>query len=174
MSQTLDKKPTADRDARVQQRSLVRRLMLRPEIGSLLGAIVIFFFFFAVADTFRTLPAQTTVLYASSTIGLMAVAVALLMIGGEFDLSAGVAVTTAALTASMFAFQMNATVWVGVAVGLVVALAIGFFNGYLVMTTGIPSFLVTLGTSGQQESIGVRASDRTFGQSRRCLVVWPS
>ncbi|CAM5399041.1 hypothetical protein SGRIM128S_09150 [Streptomyces griseomycini] len=34
------------------------------------------------------------VLYASSTIGIMAVPVALLMIGGEFDLSAGVPVTS--------------------------------------------------------------------------------
>ena len=33
-------------------------------------------------------------LYASSTIGIMAVPVALLMIGGEFDLSAGVLVTS--------------------------------------------------------------------------------
>jgi simple sugar transport system permease protein len=36
--------------------------------------------------------------------------------------------------------------WVGVAVSLVLALVIGFINGYLVVKTGIPSFLVTLGT----------------------------
>ena len=40
-------------------------------------------------------------LYASSTIGIMACAVALLMIGGEFDLSSGVAVTFSSLAASM-------------------------------------------------------------------------
>ena len=76
----------------------------------------------------------------------MAVAVALLMIGGEFDLSAGVAVTTSALIASMFSYQLTANVWVGVVVSLLVTLVIGFFNGYLVVKTGIPSFLVTLGT----------------------------
>jgi simple sugar transport system permease protein len=146
MSQTLDKQSTSARDERVQRRSLGRRVLLRPEIGSLLGAIVIFIFFYAIADTFRTLPGQVTVLYASSTIGIMAVGVALLMIGGEFDLSTGVAVTTAALTASMFAFQLSQNVWVGVLFALAVALGIGFFNGYLVIKTGIPSFLVTLGT----------------------------
>jgi simple sugar transport system permease protein len=146
MSQTLDRQPAADADDRTQRRSLTRRLIARPEIGSVIGAIVIFFFFLAVAPPFRGIPPQMTVLYASSTIGLMAVAVALLMIGGEFDLSAGVAVTTAALTASMFAYQMRANVWVGVFVALLVALAIGFFNGWLVMKTGIPSFLVTLGS----------------------------
>jgi simple sugar transport system permease protein len=85
-------------------------------------------------------------LYASSTIGMMAVAVALLMIGGEFDLSAGVAVTTAALTASMFSFQLGLNLWIGVVVALLVALGVGALNGYLVVRTGIPSFLVTLGT----------------------------
>jgi simple sugar transport system permease protein len=68
------------------------------------------------------------------------------MIGGEFDLSAGVAVTSSALVASMFSYQFTANMWVGVLVSLVVALLIGFINGYLVVKTGIPSFLVTLGT----------------------------
>src|SRR3954465_4929106 len=83
------------------ERSLISRLLGRPEIGALAAAIVIFAFFYAVAPPFRTLPALATVLSAPSTIGIVAVGVALLMIGGEFDLSAGVAVTTAALAAAM-------------------------------------------------------------------------
>ena len=78
--------------------------------------------------------------------GIPAIAVAVLMIGGEFDLSAGVAVTSSALVASMFSYQFTANMWLGVVVSLVVALGIGFVNGYLVVRTGIPSFLVTLGT----------------------------
>ncbi len=131
--------------ARVQ-RSLLSRILARPEVGALAAAIVIFAFFYAAAPTFRSLPAASTYLYASSTIGIVAVGVALLMIGGEFDLSAGVAVTTAALTAAMFCFQLSLNVWVGVLVSLAVALAIGALNGYLVVRTGIPSFLVTLST----------------------------
>jgi simple sugar transport system permease protein len=72
--------------------------------------------------------------------------VALLMIGGEFDLSAGVAVTASALVAAMLSYELSANMWVGVVVALVAALVIGFINGYLVVKTGIPSFLVTLGT----------------------------
>ncbi len=131
--------------ARVQK-SLLSRVLGRPEVGALAAAVAIFAFFYAVAPTFRTLPAASTYLYASSTIGIVAVGVALLMIGGEFDLSSGVAVTTAALTAAMFCYQLSLNVWVGVIVSLVVALAIGFLNGYLVVRTGIPSFLVTLST----------------------------
>ncbi|EGJ73873.1 putative ABC transporter sugar permease [Streptomyces sp. Tu6071] len=85
-------------------------------------------------------------LYAASTIGIMAVPVALLMIGGDFDLSAGVMVTTSALVSTMFSFQLTANTWVGVGVSLVVTLAIGFFNGYLRQRTKLPSFIITLGT----------------------------
>ncbi|MGY4745977.1 ABC transporter permease, partial [Streptomyces sp. ATMOS53] len=89
---------------------------------------------------------MANILYQSSTIGIMALPVALLMIGGEFDLSAGVAVISSALTASMLSYQLTTNVWVGVVVALLVSLAIGFFNGWLLVRTGLPSFLVTLGT----------------------------
>jgi simple sugar transport system permease protein len=150
MSQTVDvgtpPPPAPARDERVAQRSTLGRLLARPEIGALAGAIVIFIIFFIVAPPFRDPSSLATVLYVSSTYGIPAVAVALLMIGGEFDLSAGVAVTSSALVASMLSYQFSANMFVGVLVALVVALAVGFINGYLVVKTGIPSFLVTLGT----------------------------
>lgn len=137
---------TSARDDRVGKRPLIATLLSRPEVGSVLGAVVIFVLFLVVAPTFRNPASQGTVLYQSSTIGIMAVAVALLMIGGEFDLSAGVAVVSSGLTASMTAYQLHLNVWVGVVIALVVSLAIGAFNGWLLMRTGLPSFIITLGT----------------------------
>ena len=67
------------------------------------------------------------------------------MIGGEFDLSAGVLVTTAGLVNGMLCYQLGLNLWVGVD-HLADLLPSGFINGYLVMRTGIPSFLITLGT----------------------------
>jgi simple sugar transport system permease protein len=133
-------------DERVKERNRIQRLLIRPEMGALIGAIIIFIFFFFVAPPFRSPEALATVLYQSSTIGIMACAVALLMIGGEFDLSAGVAVTTSSLAASMLAYNLHLNLWLGTALALVLSLSIGFFNGYLVMRTKIPSFLITLGT----------------------------
>ncbi len=140
------KSPPPTEEVARPKKSLLSALLIRPEIGSVTAAIAIFVFFFAIAEPFRTLPALSTVLYASSSIGIVAVGVALLMIGGEFDLSAGVSVVTAALTASMFSYQLTANLWVGILVSLVVMLAVGFINGYLVVKTGIPSFLITLST----------------------------
>jgi simple sugar transport system permease protein len=122
------------------------RLLARPEIGALVAAVVIFIFFLIVAPAFRTAPAFFTVLYQSSTIGIVAVGVGMLMIGGEFDLSAGVLVTSAGLINAMFCYQLGINLWIGAILSLVFCLFVGFLNGYLVMRTGIPSFLITLGT----------------------------
>jgi simple sugar transport system permease protein len=147
MTQTLTAEPPSSTEpAPGIRRSVLKILLGRPEIGAIVAAVAIFVFFSIVADTFLRVSSQGTILYASSQIGIMAVGVALLMIGGEFDLSAGVAVITAALTASMLSYQFSANMWVGALVALAVMLAIGFVNGYLVVKTGIPSFLVTLGT----------------------------
>lgn len=134
----------ASRDTRAKERTLVGKIIRRPELASLLGAIVIFTLFVVVAPPFRTWDALATVLYASSTIGIMAVAVGLLMIGDEFDLSAGVAVTSTALTATMLNYNFHFNSWVGVGLSLLFALGVGALNGFLVTRTGIPSFLITL------------------------------
>ncbi|MCU7725025.1 ABC transporter permease [Actinoplanes sp. KI2] len=126
--------------------SLSNRLLARPEIGALVAAIIIFIFFLVAAPSFRSAESFFTVLYQSSVIGIVAVGVGLLMIGGEFDLSAGVIVYTAGLANSMFCWYFGINLWVGAILSLAFCLAIGFLNGYLVMRTGIPSFLITLGT----------------------------
>jgi simple sugar transport system permease protein len=157
MSDTLqaDVTPPPTHDERVGRRSGLARLLARPEAGALAGAIVIYIFFFIVAPPFRSAGSLSTVLYVSSVYGLMATPIALLMIGGEFDLSAGVAVTSSALTASLFSFEFTTNVWLGVAVALGVALLVGFINGWIVVNTGIPSFLVTLGTFFMLEGLNL-------------------
>ncbi|MFE5856776.1 ABC transporter permease [Streptomyces sp. NPDC056500] len=149
MSATAPSAPTREPgapDERLVHTSVLRTLMGRPELGSIVGALAVFVFFSFVADSFLQASSLSTVLYASSVIGIMAVPVALLMIGGEFDLSAGVLVTSSALVSSMFSYQMTANVWVGVFVSLLVTLAVGVFNGAMLTRTKLPSFIITLGT----------------------------
>ncbi|MET9373935.1 ABC transporter permease [Streptomyces sp. NPDC002992] len=133
-------------DERLLRTSPLKKLLARPELGAVVGAAAVFVFFSVVADSFLRASSLGTVLYAASTIGIMAVPVALLMIGGEFDLSAGVLVTSSALISSMFSYQMTANIWVGVGVSLLVTLAIGVFNGFMLTRTKLPSFIITLGT----------------------------
>ena len=152
------------RDERVKERNKLQRILIRPEMGAGIGAIGIFILFLVVAAPFREASSLATVLYASSTIGIMACGVALLMIGGEFDLSAGVAVTFSSLAASMLAYNLHLNLWVGAALSLVLALAVGFFNGYLVMKTKIPSFLITLSTFFMLAGVNLAVTKLVSGQ----------
>ena len=150
-------------DDRVTSRSVGARLLSRPEIGSLVGAVVILIFFAIAAEPFRDINHAGTILYGAALIGVMAVPVSLLMIGGEFDLSAGVAVTTSGLTAGIFAYQFSVNVWVAMIVSLAAALLIGAFNGWLLMRTGLPSFLVTLGTFFILQGLNIAVTRLTSG-----------
>ncbi|MFC3453942.1 ABC transporter permease [Amycolatopsis speibonae] len=137
---------TTTLDERIAKPRLLDRLVVRPEIGSLLGAVVVFLFFTVVTDQFFSGSGVATWLDDASTLGIMAVAVSLLMIGGEFDLSAGVMTASTALVTATLATEAGWNVWLALFASLVFALAVGAFNGWLVMRTGLPSFIVTLGT----------------------------
>jgi simple sugar transport system permease protein len=137
---------TVAQGERMARPSILKRAFSRPEFGSLVGAIVVLLFFGWRADTFLTTRGFANVLDPSATLGIMAVAVALLMIGGEFDLSAGVMVGATGTMFAMLAVNAGLNIWFAMAITLAFAVLIGLFNGFLVLRTSLPSFIVTLGT----------------------------
>jgi simple sugar transport system permease protein len=133
-------------DERVGDVGLLRRLLIRPELGAAVGLVVVFGFFASQSEVFRSPAGIANWLDPAATLGIMAVAIALLMIGGEFDLSAGVMTGTTGLILVTLATRYGFSVWTAMLVGLVVALAVGYANGMIVTRTRLPSFIVTLGT----------------------------
>lgn len=77
--------------------------------------------------------------------GLIALAMALLIISGEIDLSVAAIVALASTMMGM-AVQAGAGTPVLVLIGIVVGLGCGAFNGLLVTRLGLPSIVVTIGT----------------------------
>ncbi|WP_394824255.1 ABC transporter permease [Pendulispora albinea] len=133
-------------DERIADVGIARRLLARPELGAILGAVIIFAFFGSLSEVFRSPPGMANWLDPASTLGIMAIAVALLMIGGEFDLSAGVMTGTVGLTIGLLSSHYGCNVWLAILVALALALGLGFLNGYLTVRTGLPSFIITLGS----------------------------
>lgn len=149
--------------ARTMRQASWKMFLKKPEAGAFGGAIAVFIFFLAIAPSFRQLDPFFTVLYQSATIGIPAVAISLLMIGGEFDLSAGVAVTTSSLSASIFATEVAGNLWVGVIFALFVSLSIGWLNGFLLIKTKLHSFLVTLSTFLMLEGLNIAVTKLLTG-----------
>jgi simple sugar transport system permease protein len=133
-------------DERLAGSHRTARVLRRPEVGALAGAIAVFAFFALTTDSFVKASGASTWILTASTFGIMAVAVSLLMIGGEFDLSAGAMWGTTGLTTGILMTEWNVNVWLAILASLVLAIGIGVLNGVLVVRTGLPSFIVTLGT----------------------------
>jgi simple sugar transport system permease protein len=132
--------------ARSKQIPAWRRLLLRPEVGALFGVIIVWIVFAILAwdRGFVTARGAATYLEVAAQLGILAVAVALLMIAGEFDLSVGSMIGATGIIAALTATELGLNFWAGIVLALVFALAIGFVNGVVVVRTGLPSFIVTL------------------------------
>jgi simple sugar transport system permease protein len=135
-------------DDRLARTSRLRHLLVRPEMGALAGSILVWLFFALVAGRsgFLSLPGTATYLQVAAELGILAVAVALLMIGGEFDLSIGSVLGATGLIVAVLGAQYHWNIWLAALVAVLFAILVGVFNGYLVLRTGLPSFIITLGT----------------------------
>ncbi len=136
-----------NQDERVKETSTLRRLLRRPEAGAVAGAIVIWIYFaFAAGRDFYGASGLSLFLETASELGILTVAVTLLMISGEFDLSIGSTMGAATMASAIFATTYALPLPVAMLLSLIIALAIGFFNGLLVVRTKLPSFIITLGS----------------------------
>src|SRR5690348_15918447 len=145
-AQTAGPAPEPVKDERLANISTTARILRRPEIGALLACVIVAIFFWSQNALFLKLDGIANWTDVASTIGIPAVAVALLMIGGEFDLSAGVMTGSAGLMMGILATEVGMNIWIAIVLTLIAATAVGFINGYMVMTTKLPSFIVTLAT----------------------------
>ncbi len=127
----------------------LRRLLIRPETGAIAGSIAVWIFFAIVAGNsgFLTLRGTASYLSVAAELTIQAVPVALLMIGGEFDLSVGSTVGACGMLIAVLCTQFGWNIWLAIIAAFILAILIGILNGYLVIRTGLPSFIITLGTA---------------------------
>jgi simple sugar transport system permease protein len=139
-------RPGAEADERLRRVNPLRRLLVRPEMGAVAGSIAVWLFFALVAGSrgFLSLSGTSTYLSVAAELGILAVTVALLMIGGEFDLSIGSILGGCSMIVAILPAQFGWNIWAAIAVAFLFAFVVGFLNGYLVLRTGLPSFIITL------------------------------
>ncbi|MCY7419073.1 MAG: ABC transporter permease [Chloroflexi bacterium] len=132
--------------SRLRSESPLRRLFSRPEIGALIGAILVFiiFAFLAEKNGFLRPIGIAGYLQIAAQIGILGAPVALLMIAGEFDLSLGSMVGITSIFLALMITQYHLDPVLAVVLTFALALTLGATNGWLVVRTRLPSFLITL------------------------------
>lgn len=136
----------ADSPAGITAAARLRGIMLRPEFGVVLAAALIYAFFATIAggNGFLTEVATAGWITAAAEIGIIALGAGCLMIAGEFDLSIGAMVGASSAIMGIAVGQFGLSVWVAAALSLTFAVAVGLVNAVVVLTTRLPSFIVTL------------------------------
>ncbi|TYC75733.1 ABC transporter permease [Stappia sp. BW2] len=134
------------KDERIREMSPMRKALIRPELGAICGTILVFMFFLGIASDSGMFSPEGIINWGtvSAQFAIIAVGACLLMIAGEFDLSVGSMIGFSGIIIALISVQWGYPVWVGILVAFAMALAIGALNGYLVVKTGLPSFIVTL------------------------------
>jgi ribose/xylose/arabinose/galactoside ABC-type transport system permease subunit len=134
------------------------RFAKTPEAGAFAGFLVVFLFFaFAAPDTFLSNNAFSSILNSQAVPGIVAIGITLLMISGEFDLSVGSILGVSSLV-FLYATVSGAHVLIAGVLGLLAGCLLGLLNGLLLIWTGIPSFIVTLGTMVVYRAISLSAN----------------
>jgi len=137
-----------DTDDRLARWGSLRRMLSRPELGSVAGAIAVFGIFSVISgsDGFLSSDGTANYLNTAAELGILAIPVALLMVAGEFDLSIGSVLGASSITVALIAGQYHQPLWLAVVAAVALSGLIGLLNGVIVMRTKLPSFIVTLAT----------------------------
>jgi simple sugar transport system permease protein len=133
-------------DERVRHISPWRSLLHRPEFGSIAGTVLVFVLFGILAGDSGMFNLDGVMNWAevAAYLGIIAVGACLLMIAGEFDLSIGSMIGFAGMMMAVPSMFMGWPMWASVLFAFAGCMALGWLNGFLVVRTKLPSFIVTL------------------------------
>ncbi len=133
-------------DERIKEMAAFRTALIRPELGGMVGIVAVFVFFLLFAFDSGMFAAQGVMNWSvvSAQFMIIAVGACLLMIAGEFDLSVGSMIGFAGMMIAVFGVVLAWPMWMAIIITFVICISIGALNGFIVIRTGLPSFIVTL------------------------------
>ena len=148
MAEKTDLPPAAEETAAVMPRLSGRHFMRRNALtAGTLGVAAVMWIIFIVAAPDVFLSARIYGAFAVTTplFAMMALALTLVVITREIDLSF-VSVMALSMVGFVRTYEITGNVYLAIVGCLLVGLACGLFNGFLVAILGIPSLVITLGT----------------------------
>ncbi len=132
----------------------------------LVWVIVVIVFGILRPDTFLTVGNFSAVFGTNATLAVLALALIVVLRAGDYDLSLAAVMTTCSVTLGALNVEHHVSLLWAIVVSLLMGVALGALNGFIVVVVGIDSFIATLGMgtvlggvalwfSGQQQIVGV-------------------
>lgn len=160
--------PALPGDERVRKESFFGHLLNRPEFAAISGTVLVFLVFAISAGNSGMFNLDGVMNWSqvSAYLGILAVGACLLMIAGEFDLSIGSMIGFAGMMVAIPSVYFHWPIWAAIIFAFAGSMALGALNGYLVMRTRLPSFIVTLAflfiLRGLTLALSIMVADRTI------------
>ncbi|SVE04509.1 uncharacterized protein METZ01_LOCUS457363, partial [marine metagenome] len=88
------------------------------------------------------------------------------MIGGEFDLSIGSLIGFSSMSVTLLTIEADMAMPVAAILTLIMVLSIGYMNGIIVVKSGLPSFIITLGSLFMVRGITIAVSKIMTGRTQ--------
>lgn len=155
-------------DERIRRESRFGHILNRPEFAAISGTVLVFavFGFAAGGSGMFNLDGIMNWSQVSAYLGLIAVGACLLMIAGEFDLSIGSMIGFAGMMVAIPTVYFHWPISLAILFAFAGSMLLGAVNGYLVMRTRLPSFIVTLASlfilRGLTLALSIQFADRTI------------
>ncbi|MGA2708370.1 MAG: ABC transporter permease [Steroidobacteraceae bacterium] len=155
-------------DERIRRESRFGHILNRPEFASISGTVLVFAVFGIAAggSGMFNLDGIMNWSQVSAYLGLLAVGACLLMIAGEFDLSIGSMIGFAGMMVAIPTVYFHWPIALAILFAFAGSMLLGAVNGYLVMRTRLPSFIVTLASlfilRGLTLALSIHFADRTI------------
>src|SRR5215217_6340182 len=140
--------------------SVLRRIMAIDEIGVIGALLAICVFLTLTSDKFLTKTNFINVSRQASYVAIMAVGMVFVISMGDIDLSVGSILMLSSVSMAIL-LRDGYSIWIAVAVCMVVATLCGLLNGALSVALGIPTIIVTLGTLSLYRGLGLVVTNAT-------------
>jgi len=134
------------KDNDIKKRSVTKIFTGNKEIGLIIVTIILFILLSASSQGFLTYFNLANILRNVSLWVIIALAQALVLVIGGMNLSIGAIGALTAITTGYFVEVLNMPGIIAVAAALFVGIIAGFFNGIVIIKTGLNAFIVTLAT----------------------------
>jgi len=134
-----------DEHAPLRYSGVVNRLTVLREYAIVVSTVVLFLVLTFTSDVFFTKLNLLNILEQQAPVGIVAFALTLVIISGEFDLAAGAVFVLTGIVATRLHAELGT--YPALLIGIAVATACGAVNGLLVAYVKVNSFVCTLATS---------------------------
>lgn len=126
-------------------KAIIKKIIRIPGMQAIIALAVIVIFFSIASSSYRNFGTYASILQHSAILGIVACGSTLILISGGLDLSVGSVMALTTCFVGIILTKNNEMIVPAILAGTAVGGLCGLVNGAIIVSTGIPAIIVTMG-----------------------------